>query len=69
MTLVYVVELGLTIWKTSVGAKKIDDLPLETHNMTSARFLLQDSLRRVWFFKEIFLLTDTSMEMGLGMPS
>ncbi len=38
MTSAYAEELGLTTWKTSVGAQKIDGLPLETHGMTSARF-------------------------------
>ncbi len=67
MTPAYASEVGLTTRKTSVGAQKIDGLPLETHGMTSARFLLQDSLKRVWFFEETFLLADTSMEVVLGM--
>ncbi len=68
MTPAYTVELGLTAWKTSVGAQKIDGLPLETYGMASASFLLQNSLRRVRFFEETFLLADTSMEVVLGMP-
>ncbi len=36
--------------------------------MTLARFSLQDSLGKVWFFEETFLLADTSMEVVLGMP-
>ncbi len=67
ITLAYVVELGFTIWKTSVGAQKIDSSPLETHNMTSARFLLQNSLGRFQFFEETFLLANTSIEVVLGM--
>lgn len=35
--------------------------------MVSARFFLQDNLRRVRFFEEIFLLADISKEMVLGM--
>ncbi len=35
--------------------------------MVSASFSLQDSLGRVRFFKETFLLADTSMEVVLGM--
>ncbi len=68
MTPAYAAELGLTNWKTSVGAQKIDSSPLETHGMTSARFSLQDSLGRVRFFEKIFLLADTSIEVVLGMP-
>ncbi len=36
--------------------------------MVSASFLLQDSLGRIRFFEETFLLADTSMEVVLGMP-
>ncbi len=36
--------------------------------MTLAKFSLQDSLGRVRFFEETFLLADTSMEVVLGMP-
>ncbi len=36
--------------------------------MASARFSIQDSLGRVRFFEETFLLADTSMEVVLGMP-
>ncbi len=68
MTLAYAARLGLTIQKTSVGAQKIASLPLETHGMTSARFSFQDSLGRVRFFEETFLLADTSMEVVLEMP-
>ncbi len=36
--------------------------------MALASFSLQDSLRRIRFFEEIFLLANTSMEVVLGMP-
>ncbi len=67
MTPTYVKKLGCTNWKTSVGAQKINDSPLETDGMVSASFLLQDRLERVRFFEETFLLVDTSIEMVLGM--
>ncbi len=35
--------------------------------MTSAKFLLQDSLGRVRFFEKTFLLADTNIEVVLGM--
>ena len=68
MTPAYAAELGLTTRKTSVGAQKIDGLPLETYGMALTRFSVQDSLGRVRFFEETFLLADTSMEVVLGMP-
>ncbi len=67
MTLAYAAELGLTTQKTSIGAQKIDGSPLETYGMVSACFSLQDSLGRVRFFEETFLLADTSMEVVLRM--
>ncbi len=68
MTPAYAAELSLTARKTSVGAQKIDGSSLETYGMASASFSLQDSLGRVQFFEETFLLADTSMEVVLGMP-
>ncbi len=68
MTPAYASELGLTTQKTSVGAQKIDGSPLETYGMVSASFSLQDSLERVRFFEETFLLANTSMEVVLGIP-
>ncbi len=64
----YTKELGLTTRKTSVKAQKIDGSPLETYEMVSASFSLQDSLGRVRFFEETFLLADTSIEVVSGMP-
>ncbi len=67
MTPAYIAKLGLTAQKTSVGVQKIDGSPLETHGMALARFSLQDSLGRVWFFQETFLLANISMEVVLGI--
>lgn len=53
-------KLNFTIWKTSVEAQKINGIALETYN-------IQDSLRRVWFFEETFLLVDTNMKVILEM--
>ncbi len=68
MTPAYTAELGLTTRKTSVGAQKIDGSPLETYNMVSASFSLQESLGRFRFFEETFLIADISLEVVLGMP-
>ncbi len=65
MTPAYIINLGFTSRKTSVRAQKIDGSPLETYGMVSASFLPQDSLERVRFFKETFLLDDTSIEVIL----
>ncbi len=68
MTPAYATKLGLTIRKISVKAQMIDGLPLKTYGMVSARFLLPDSLERVQFFEETFLLADTCIVVFLGMP-
>lgn len=65
MTLAYVAKLGFITWKTSIGAQKIDSLSLKTHDMATARFLLQDNLERVWFFKETFLLSNIIIKVVL----
>ncbi len=67
MTPAYIAELSLTTWKTRVRTQKIDGLPLKTYDIVSASFLLQDSLERVRFFEETFLLVNTNINMILGM--
>ncbi len=68
MTPAFAAKLGLSTWPTGVSAKKIDGSPLTTYTMAVAAFSLPDSLGKVQFFEETFLLADTSMKMVLGMP-
>ncbi len=68
MTRAYAMKLGLTTWKTSVGAQKIDGLLLETYGIVLASFLLLDNLGRVRFFEKTFLLAESSIEVVLGIP-
>lgn len=58
ITLIYIAKLGFVTQKTSIGAQKVDNLELETHGIVLARFLFQNNLEKVQFFKEIFLLTN-----------
>ncbi len=67
MTPAFAAKVGLTIWPTGVATQKIDGSPLAMYSMAVAAFSLQDSLGKVWFFKETFLLGDTSMKVVLGM--
>ncbi len=67
MTPAFAAKLELRPRPTNVRVQKIDGSPLETHGMASARFSIQDSLGRVRFFEETFLLTNTSMEVVLEM--
>ncbi len=67
MTSIYIAKLGLITRKTNIGAQKIDGSILETYKMVIAGFLIQDRLEKIWFFKETFLLANTSIEVILGM--
>lgn len=44
---------------------KIDSLAIETYNMVLTRFLLQDNLEKIQFYKRTFLLTNISIEVVL----
>ena len=68
MTPAYAKQLGLWTQKTNVGAYKIDGPSLRTFGMVIAGFQVEDKLGRARFFKESFLLANTSMEVVLRMP-
>lgn len=67
MTPAYATWLGLVVKSTNISTQKIDDLFFETYKMAIAGFILQDKQWKAWFFDEIFLLADTSMEIVLGI--
>ena len=67
MTPAYAAKFGLATRNNNVGTQKIDRSALVTYGIVIASFLLQDKLRKVRFFKETFLLADTSMEVVLEM--
>ena len=67
MTPTFTAKLSFVTHKTDAGAQKINGLPLVTYGMVLASFSVQDKLEKIWFFRETFLLADTSMEVVLGM--
>ena len=67
MTLAFTAKLGFSTQQTNIGAQKINIFPLKTYGMTIVRFSIQDELGKIRFFKGIFLLADTSMDVFLGM--
>ncbi len=69
MTPAYTAKLGLVTQKTNVGTQKIDRSALVTYGIVIASFSLQETLGKVRFFEETFILSDTSIEIVLGMPS
>lgn len=60
-------KLGFTLRLTNVSNQKVDSSPLKTYDMVLAKFLLQDSIEKVRFFEETFLLADISMKVVLKM--
>ena len=67
MTLGYASKLGLKICLTNVGAQKIDGSTLKMFGMVLASFQVENTLGRVRFFQETFLLADLSIEVVLRM--
>lgn len=64
----YAAKFGLVNQKTDVSAQKIDGLTLIIYGIVLAGFSVQNKLGKVWFFEEIFLLADISMDVVLEMP-
>ena len=60
-------ELGLPIRSIDVGAKKIDGITLETHEMVVAAFSVEEKANQVRFFKETFLVANVSPEIVFGI--
>ena len=68
IVLAYAKKLGLRIQKTDVGVQKIDGSTLEIYGMVITGFQVQDKFEKARLFQETFLVTDTSVEIVLGMP-
>ncbi len=61
-------QLGLSIWKTNVGAQKIDGTTLETYGIVVSIFSVPDKDGRERFFEESFLLVDVKPDIMFKMP-
>ncbi len=61
-------QVGLKIWKTNVGAQKIDDTTLKTYEMVVFTFSVLDIDGRERFFEESFLLVDIKPDIVLKIP-
>ena len=67
MNLDFVRKLGLKVWKTNIGAQKIDSSTLETFGMMITDLQVKNKVGRPRFFKEIFLVANTKFEVILRM--
>ena len=50
MSFSYTEKIGFKVWKTNIGAKKIDGSILETFGMVIADFQLEDKINKPRFF-------------------
>ena len=63
----FVWKLGFKIWKTNVGAQKIDGSILEIFGIVIADLQIEDKVGRPRFFQETFLVANIKFEIILGM--
>ena len=68
LTLVYVLKLGLRVYRTIFRAQKIDDSTFKIIRMVLASFQIEDKLERAQFFQETFLLANINTQVVLSMP-
>ncbi len=68
MSQVFASQLGLKIWKTNIGAQKIDNTTLETYGMVVSTFSVLDKDGRERFFEKSFLFADVKLNVVLKMP-
>lgn len=59
----YATKLGLKIRTINVRVQKIDGSTFETFDIVLASFQVKDKFERARFFREIFLMTDTSIDI------
>lgn len=59
--------LSFALTPTNIEAQKIVKSLLRTYKIVSTSFSLQNSCRKVRFFEQTYFLTDTYMEIVLGM--
>ena len=60
-------QLSLSIRLIDVGAQKIEDIILDTHEMVVVTFLVVDNVNRVWFLEKTFLMANISLKVVLAM--
>lgn len=61
-------RLGFYIQKTNTDTQKIDSSYLEIFNIVIVMFQVEDQIEKFQCLGDIFLLTDISINVTLGMP-
>lgn len=67
MSQAFVIQLGLKIQKTNIGAKKIDDTILKTHKMVVSTFFILNKDDKKRFLKESFSLINIKPDIVFGI--
>ena len=65
--LIFARQQGFFIRPIDIGAKKIDDITLDTYKMVVAAFLMTNKVNQVKFFEETFLVANVSPKVVLGI--
>ena len=68
MTPAYASSLGLWVYRTNIGAQKINGSTLETFGIVLASFQIEDKLEKARFFQKTFLLVNINAKVVLGIP-
>ena len=67
MSLVFTWKLGFHIWKTNVGAQKIDSSALKTFKIVIVDLEIEDKVGKSRFFQKTFLVANIKFEIVLEM--
>lgn len=63
MILAYASKLGFQVCQTNVKAQKINGFILKTFEIVTTNFQIEDKLKIVRFYRNIFLLVNISVEV------
>ena len=67
MSQVFAQQLGLKIWKTNIGAQKMDNITLETYEIVVFIFSILDMDSRERLFEKSFLFANIHPNVVFGI--
>lgn len=67
MSLTFTFKLGLKVWQTNIGVKRIDGITPEIYEMIVSTFSVSHKDDRETFFEESLFLADVQPDIVLGM--
>lgn len=63
--IIYIKKLKLVFQKTDIGVQKIDGITLKTFRIVIVAFLVNNRVKKICFFEEIFLLANINIDVIL----